>query len=45
MGPAITEVMAGTGALLFGRRTWQTPTSPAARSPPVPGRRPLSPTG
>src|SRR4030081_3574068 len=24
MGPAIGEVMAGTGALPFGRRTWQT---------------------
>lgn len=24
MGPAITEVMANTEALLFGRRTWQT---------------------
>ncbi len=24
MGPAVTEVMAGTQALLFGRRTWQT---------------------
>ncbi len=24
MGPAIDEVMQGTGALLFGRRTWQT---------------------
>ena len=23
MGPAITEITAGTGALLFGRRTWQ----------------------
>jgi dihydrofolate reductase len=24
MGPAVTETMDGTGALLFGRRTWQT---------------------
>lgn len=24
MGPAVTETMAGTEALLFGRRTWQT---------------------
>ena len=24
MGPAVTEAMAGTQALLFGRRTWQT---------------------
>jgi dihydrofolate reductase len=24
MGPAVTEVIAGTQALLFGRRTWQT---------------------
>jgi dihydrofolate reductase len=24
MGPAVTEAMDGTGALLFGRRTWQT---------------------
>src|ERR1700752_3976025 len=24
MGPAVTETMAGTDALLFGRRTWQT---------------------
>jgi hypothetical protein len=24
MGPAVTEVMASTEALLFGRRTWQT---------------------
>jgi dihydrofolate reductase len=24
MGPAVAEVMAGTEALLFGRRTWQT---------------------
>jgi dihydrofolate reductase len=24
MGPAVSEVMAGTAALLFGRRTWQT---------------------
>ena len=24
MGPAVTEIMDGTEALLFGRRTWQT---------------------
>jgi len=32
MGPIVTEVMAGTEALLFGRRTWQTVMSPAAGS-------------
>jgi len=41
MGPTVTEAMAETEALLFGRRTWQTLMSPAAGSPPVPGRRPL----
>ena len=28
MGPAVTEAMADTEALLFGRRTWQTMMSP-----------------
>ena len=35
MGPAVTEAMADTEALLFGRRTWQTVMSPAAKSPPA----------
>ena len=39
MGPAVTETMAATEALLFGRRTWQTMAAglagaaPATRSP------------
>ncbi len=44
MGPAIDEIMAGTEALLFGRRTWQTAISAAAgRSRAAPATR--SPTG
>src|ERR1700722_17653048 len=31
MGPAVAEVMAATDALPFGRRTWQTGLSAAAR--------------
>src|SRR5208337_129487 len=35
MGPAVNDVMAGTEALLFGRRTWQ------AMAAAWPGRRPV----